>query len=91
VFLNLDKKKIKKLGIGNGSREGGIAVRNFPQFPQFFPQFPQFFRNFPQFFRNFPQFFLGGATAIFTQYLIPQFSEGVQNHNMLFKIHNYCF
>jgi hypothetical protein len=57
---------------------------------------PQFFRNFPQFFRNFLNFSaifrnFWGATAILWKYLKPQFSEGVQNCNMWFKIHNFCF
>ncbi len=41
------------------------------------------FRNFPQFQQFF--FFFGNLKP--GEYLIPQFSEGVQNHNMWFNFH----
>jgi hypothetical protein len=56
---------------------GGIAVRNFSAISAIFPQFPQFLGGY----RNF----------YLWEYLKPQFSEGVQNHNMWFKIHSFCF
>ncbi len=59
---------------------GGIAVRNFSTIS-----------TISAIFRNFLQF-LGGYRNFYPwDNLIPQFSEGVQNHNMWFKIHNFCF
>ncbi len=53
------------------------------------------FRNFPQFFRNFPAIFpqfLGGYHNFYPwEYLILQFLLEIQNHNVWFKIHNFCF
>jgi hypothetical protein len=66
--------------VWKGLQGGGPIFSQLPQFPQIFRKFPKF----PQFlwgYRNFPPW----------EYLIPQFLEGVQNHNMWFKIHNFCF
>ncbi len=74
-------------------RGGELWSAIFPQFLQIsaifrnFPQFPQFSRNFPQF-----SAILGGYRNFYPwEYLILQFSEGLQNHNMWFKIHNFWF
>ncbi len=62
---------------------GGLRSAISPQFPAI----SAIFRIFPQ----FSAIFWGYRNFYPWEYLTPQFLLGFRNHNMWFKIHNFCF